>query len=204
MTEDAPRRSRRSDGSEPILGHGLVYLRPAERAEIPLFVRWFSEARTSRTLAFISPLSLPLEERWFEQMLEHQGQDRWHFVICAQADDRPVGSIDLHEVDMRNGSAGLGIAIGDPDDTGRGYGSDALRAILTFGFDELRLERIWLDVYDFNERARRVYERVGFVHEGTLRHALFSAGSHRDIHRMAILREEWSALANGAGPSDPA
>ena len=56
--------------------------------------------------------------------------------------------------------------IGDPADTGQGYGSDALRALVGFGFDELRLERIGLDVYDFNERARRVYERVGFVHEG--------------------------------------
>jgi len=194
----------RPDGSEPILGHGQVYLRPAERDDLPRFVRWFSDARTSRTLDLISPLSQVLEERWFERMLEQQGQDRWNFVICRQVDDRPVGSIELHNVDTRNGSAGLGIAIGAPDDTGQGYGSDAIRALLDFGFGELRLERIWLDVYDYNERARRVYERVGFVHEGTLRRALYRAGAHHDIHRMAILREEWSALTNGAGPSDPA
>ena len=201
--QDVPPRPR-PDGSEPILAHGKVYLRPAERDDLPRFVRWFSDARTSRTLDLISPLSQALEERWFERMLEQQGQDRWNFVICRQTDDRPVGSIELHNVDTRNGSAGLGIAIGAPDDTGQGYGSDAIRAILDFGFGELRLERIWLDVYDYNERARRVYERVGFVHEGTLRHALYRAGAYHDIHRMAILREEWSALANGADSSDPA
>jgi len=186
---------RRSDGTEPILGHGLIYLRPAERDDLPRFVRWLSDARTSRTLALVSPLSLPIEERWFEDMLEHHGQDRWHFVICRLVDDRPVGSIDLHQLDMRNGSAGLGIAIGQPDDTGQGYGSDALRAMIAFGFGELRLERIWLDVYDYNERARRVYERVGFVHEGILRHALYRAGAHRDVHRMAILRADWVPAA---------
>jgi RimJ/RimL family protein N-acetyltransferase len=101
--------------------------------------------------------------------------------------------MDLHEIDQVNGSAGLGIMIGDPADTNQGYGSDALRALIAFGFGELRLERIWLDVYDFNVRARHVYERVGFIEEGVLRHALYRAGEFHDDHRMAILREEWAA-----------
>jgi diamine N-acetyltransferase len=183
----------RPDGTQPLLAHGSVYLRPAEREDLPLFVRWLGDARTARTLAIISPLSQALEERWFEDLLDHHGRDRWHFVICRVEDDRPVGAINMHEFDVRNGSTALGIAIGDPDDTGQGYGSDALRALVAFGFGELRLERIWLDVYDFNERARHVYERVGFVHEGTLRRAFFRGGVHRDVHRMAILRDDWTA-----------
>jgi RimJ/RimL family protein N-acetyltransferase len=91
----------------------------------------------------------------------------------------------------------LGIFIGDPADTGKGYGSDALRAIVSFGFAELRLERIWLDVYAYNDAARRVYDRVGFVHEGTLRHALYRNGAFQDVHRMSILREEWAAQSRG-------
>jgi RimJ/RimL family protein N-acetyltransferase len=131
-------------------------------------------------------------------MIEAQGTDRYFFVICRQADDRPVGSIDLHDVDLRNGSASLGIAIGDPDDTGEGYGTDALQALIAFAFGQLRLERVELDVYDFNDRARRVYERIGFVLEGTLRHALYRDGAFHDVHRMAILRDEWTAVG-GAG-----
>jgi len=178
-----------------MLSHGSVYLRPAERDDLPGFVQWLSDARTSRTLALISPLSQAHEERWFDQLLEQQGRDRWHFVICLLADDRALGAIELFDYDPRNGSAGLGIVIGAPDDTGHGHGYDALRALIDFGFGELRLERIWLDVYDDNERARRVYQRVGFVHEGTLRHAAYRAGAHHDVHRMAILRDDWSAAA---------
>jgi RimJ/RimL family protein N-acetyltransferase len=201
MTERGRQPGRRSDGAESMVGHGQIYLRPAERDDLPRFVAWLSDARTTRTLLLISPLSQVLEERWFEQMLEHHGVDRWHFVICRSADDRPVGVIDLHEMDKRSGSAAIGILIGAPEDTGQGYGSDALRAILDFGFGELRLERIWLDVYDFNERARRVYERVGFVLEGTLRRALYRAGSHHDVHRMAILREEWTGSGRAENPA---
>ena len=181
------------DGYEPMLAHGSVYLRPAEREDLPLFVRWLGDARTTRTLAIRSPLSLALEEGWFERLLEHHGRDHWHFVICRPSTARPVGAMDLHEIDLVNGSAGLGIMIGDPADTNQGYGSDALRALIAFGFGELRLERIWLDVYDFNARARHVYERVGFVEEGVLRHALYRDGAFHDDHRMAILREEWAA-----------
>jgi RimJ/RimL family protein N-acetyltransferase len=192
VTDAANGPSFPGDGREPVLAAGAIYLRPAERRDIPLFVRWFTDRRTTRTLMLASPLSDAMEERWFERILDAHGKDVWHYVICLRSDDRPVGGIDLREVDLRNGSASLGIAIGDPDDTGQGYGTAALRALIGFGFGELRLERIQLDVYDFNERARQVYERVGFVHEGTLRRALFREGAYHDVHRMAILRDEWA------------
>jgi RimJ/RimL family protein N-acetyltransferase len=186
----------------PLLRGSLVYLRPGERSDIPLFVRWFTDLRTTRNLMFAAPIGTVGEEAWFTSMSEHHGNDRWFFVICRLEDDRPVGSLDLHAVDLRNGNASLGIAIGDPDDTGQGYGSDALRTLVAFGFDQLRLERIALDVYDFNDGARRMYERVGFRHEGTARRALYSQGAFHDVHRMSILRDEWAAI--GWSPGSPA
>ena len=192
MSDDAAQPEYPADGRLPILRGERIYLRAGERTDIPTWVRWFNDRRTTRTLIFLGPMGTASEEGWFTQMLEHQGNDRWFFVISRLEDDRSVGSIDLHGVDYRNGSSSLGIVIGDPADTGHGYGSDALRTLLTFGFDQLRLERIELEVYDFNERARRMYERVGFVHEGTSRHALYSDGAFHDVHRMSVLREEWA------------
>jgi RimJ/RimL family protein N-acetyltransferase len=193
MSDDAASAAFPPDGRIPPLATGLVYLRPAERPDLPLFVRWLNDLRTTRTLLMVSPMSEIAEERWFDQMLEHQGKDRWHYVVCRRADDRPVGVLGLHDVDLRNGGASLGILIGDPADTGQGYGSDALRALVGFGFDQLRLERIQLDVFDENQGARRVYERIGFRLEGTLRRAVYRDGAFRDLHRMAILRDEWAA-----------
>ena len=186
---------------ERILRGRLVYLRPAERDDIPLFVRWLSDARTTEFLALRSPIGLAMEERWFEDLLDHHGRDRWYFVICRLEDDRPVGSLDLHEIGPTSGGAGLGIVIGDPADTSKGYGSDALRVLLDFGFGELRLERMWLEVFEFNERARHVYERLGFLHEATFRHAFFHGGRYLDLQRMAILREEWAERSGSAAVS---
>ena len=186
-------------GTEPVIADGPIYLRPAERDDLPTLVRWLNDRRTSATLALIGPLSMALEEGWFERVVAAQGRDGYHFVGCLVEDDRPVGAIDLHELDLINGSAAIGIVVGDPADTGRGYGSAMLRALVGWAFDTLRLERLWLDVYDFNERARRMYERVGFVHEGTLRHAIFRAGRHHDVHRLAILAAEWRTRATNGG-----
>jgi diamine N-acetyltransferase len=191
----------RPDGTEPQIQHGRVFLRPAERDDIPSFVAWFNDWRTTRTLGIRAPISLASEERWFEGMLADEGKAGYFFVACLLEDDRPIGTIGLFDLDLGNGSAGLGISIGGPSDRGRGLGSDMLRALLAFGFGQLRLERIWLDVYDTNPGARRVYERVGFVLEGTLRRAVYRDGRYLDVARMAILADEWRAQATRETPA---
>jgi len=170
-----------------------VYLRPSERADLPTFVRWLNDAEVAATLAVRAPMSLASEEAWFERMLAAQGRTDYHFVICLLDDDRPIGTIGLHQVDRDNGSAEFGIAIGEKGEWGKGYGTDALRAICDFGFGELRLERIGLEYYAGNDRGRRSYEKGGFTHEGTLRHARFSGGEYLDVHLMSLLRDEWAA-----------
>jgi RimJ/RimL family protein N-acetyltransferase len=192
----------RPDGWVPGIAHGSVYLRPAERDDVPRMVGWLSDARTSRTLALIAPLSLVHEERWLEDAVSAQGRTQWHFVVCGRDDDRPLGMVGLHELDERNGNASLGIVIGDEADRGKGHGSDALQAILGFTFGSLRLERVWLDVYDFNPAARRVYERAGFTTEGVLRHALWREDRFVDVVRMSILHDEWRAGRQGAASGE--
>ena len=178
----------------PIIRGEHVWLRPAERSDVPVFVRWFNDAEMTRYLAARGPMSLAAEERWFDAMLERQGKDNYLFVICLLADDRPIGTIGLHEVDYISGNASFGIAIGEKELWGRGLGTDALNAIADFGFGELRLERIWLYCYAFNPRGRRSYEKAGFSVEGILRRAHFQEGEHHDVLLMSLLRDEWQAL----------
>ena len=188
------------NGRVPPIRSGLVYLRPGERSDIPVFVRWMNDVRTTRTLLMSSPISDAMEERWFDQMLEHHGRDRWFFVICRIADDRAVGSIDLHEVDLRNGTARLGIVIGDPADTGQGYGSDGAP-----GAARLRLRPAPAGA----DRARGLrLQRAapggctsgsGSSTRGRAATRLYRDGAFHDVHRMAILREEWTTQARERG-----
>jgi len=178
----------------PIIRGEQVFLRPSEREDLPLFVRWFNDIDVLRNLAMFAPMSDAAEAAWFDRMLAAQGSTDYHFVICLLTDGRPIGTIGLHGLDLQNGSADFGIAIGEKSEWSKGHGTDALRAICDFGFGEVRLERISLLVYAGNDRARRSYEKAGFVHEGTLRRAHFARGEHHDVHVMSLLRDEWSAL----------
>lgn len=180
----------------PIIRGELVYLRPAERTDLERFVEWLNDADVQRHLALYAPMSLAAEEGWFERLLAAQGVTDFHFVVCLLVDDRPIGTVGLHKVDLTNGTAEFGIALGEKDEWDKGYGTDALRAICDFGFGQLRLERIGLLVYADNARGRRSYEKAGFTHEGTMRRAHFARGEHHDVHVMSLLHDEWLALTH--------
>ncbi len=173
-----------------------MYLRASEREDLPRFVEWLNDAEVTRHLTARAPMSMAMEERWFDRMVSAQGTTDYHFVICLLADDRPIGTVGLHDVHHRSGHAEFGIAIGEKDHWDKGYGTDALRAICDFGFGELRLERVELHVYASNERALGSYRKAGFVHEGTLRRAHYARGVHEDVHVMSLLRDEWAALSH--------
>jgi diamine N-acetyltransferase len=178
----------------PIIRGERVYLRAQERADVPLFVAWFNDSETTSFLSMRAPMSEPMEEAWFARMVDQQGKGAYHFTICRLHDDQPIGTVGLFDVDTVNGGAGIGISIGEKSLWGLGLGTDAMNALLDFGFGQLRLERMWLEVYDFNVRARRSYEKSGFVLEGTERHAVFKRGRYIDVEMWSILRDEWAAL----------
>lgn len=175
----------------PLIRAERVYLRPAERGDLETFVRWFADADVTRYLRARVPFSQAAEEKWFDQMVEKQGKSDFHFVICLIEDGRPIGTAGLHDIDLENGKAEFGISIGEKAEWNKGFGTETLRAICDFGFGQLRLERIYLEVYDGNEAGKRAYQKAGFVTEGALRNAHFADGQHHDALIMSLLRDEW-------------
>ena len=169
-------------------------LRAIEREDLPIFVRWFNDPEVRQYLAMYMPMSMAEEEKWFERQLEDQ--DGRIFAIETE-DGVHIGNIGLHSFDWKNRKAFLGIVIGEREYWGQGYGSDAIRALLGFAFSEMNLHRVYLTVYDYNERAIRCYERCGFQHEGRLREARFSDGRYHDELMMGVLRKEFEAGQSG-------
>lgn len=170
-------------------------LRAVEREDIPLFLRWFNDPEVRQYLSMYMPLSVDEEERWFERQLERQ--DARVFAI-ETVEGVHIGNIGLHDLDWKNRNAQLGVVIGEKAYWGLGYGSDAIRTLLRFAFDEMNLHRVHLRVFDFNERAIRCYRRCGFREEGCLRQGLYRGGAYHDVLLMGILREEFRAMSEAA------
>jgi RimJ/RimL family protein N-acetyltransferase len=137
------------------------------------------------------PQSLEIMEREFEANAADPPADVLEFII--QADGRVVGDIDLFQIEERNRCAMVGIGIWRAEDRGKGYGYDALRTLVAWAFDHLNMHRIELRCDPENAPARQIYERCGFVAEGTLRKRHFELGGYHDELIMGLLREDFDA-----------
>ncbi len=121
----------------------------------------------------------------------------YSFAIHTLEGDRLVGFTGLDGDFFPHGEAFVGIGIGERDFWGKGYGTDAMKVILRFAFQELNLRRVALDTFEYNPRAIHSYEKVGFVHEGRAREFLYREGRRWDLIFMGILREEWLSKDTG-------
>jgi RimJ/RimL family protein N-acetyltransferase len=131
---------------------------------------------------------------WLEKNLLNEKPDLYSFMIRTLDSDRLIGEIGLGGIKYTHGDAFVGIGLGERDFWGKGYGADAMRVLLRFAFTELNLRRVSLDVFEYNPRAMRCYEKVGFVTEGRMRGMIEREGRRWDLIFMGILREEWERL----------
>ncbi len=171
----------------------LVRLTANTETDAELFVSWWRDSEYLRLedSSVARPPSLKQIKQDIQTWLEHDKPNEYAFVIRTLADNRAIGSIGLDGICWSNGDAFVGIGVGDREYWGRGYGTDAMRVILRFAFMELNLHRVSLDVFEYNPRAIRSYEKAGFKVEGRVRQALNRDGRRWDMIFMGILREEW-------------
>jgi RimJ/RimL family protein N-acetyltransferase len=112
----------------------------------------------------------PQVEAWLAGLAATEGRADWAIILCA--DGTHIGEVVLNDYDAENSSISFRIALNADSRFGQGYGTEATRAVVDHAFDDIGVHRIGLEVYTFNPRAQRVYEKVGFQVEGRLRDAL--------------------------------
>jgi RimJ/RimL family protein N-acetyltransferase len=135
-----------------------------------------------------SPVEEEMLRDWY--LSRNDQADRLDLAVTDKATGGCVGEAVLNQWDPGNESCNFRILIG-PRGRDRGLGSEATRLIVGYGFEQLRLHRISLEVYAFNPRARRAYEKAGFRAEGVLRESLRYNGARIDATVMSILAPEW-------------
>jgi RimJ/RimL family protein N-acetyltransferase len=135
-----------------------------------------------------SPAEEKLAGEWYAT--RNDTDDRLDLAIVDRASGACVGEAVLNQWDPGSQSCNFRILIG-PAGQNRGLGTEATRLIVGYGFEQLGLHRISLEVYDFNPRARRAYEKAGFRPEGVLRESLRYGDEWIDATVMSILAPEW-------------
>ena len=165
---------------------------PLERKHIDVFLKWFNDPEITQYLLMYKPITRDWEEEWFDA-LKHK-EDMVHFSIYILDQEEPekiIGNCAIHNIDAKNRACSCGITIGEKDYQNKGYGSEAMEMLVEYGFNTLNMNRIELSVWEYNTRAYKAYQKVGFVEEGRKRQARYQNGKYYDEIIMAILREDW-------------
>lgn len=170
-----------------VLQTGRLRLRPLAVADLRRCVKWFSDPQVIRFLGRNSPVTFAEEERWFRDY-ERRADDQ---IFAIEVEGLHIGNIGLHKIDRVHRKAEVGIVIGEPAFWSKGYGTEAMETALRYAFGPLGLNKVSLDVLDYNERAIRTYERLGFVKEGVHREDVFKDGRFVHVIRMSILAREF-------------
>lgn len=172
-----------------IFAGDLIRFAPAVPEDYPIMAGWSNNAEYLRLLD-----GDPVRPETPEFFMQFKNTDTSvNFHIRTLEDDTLIGFMGLFNIKWSNQTCILGMSIGNPDYWGKGYGSDALRLMLQYAFDELNLYRISLEVLGYNTRAIRAYEKAGFVREGVQRNAFRRDGQRWDVYSYAIIEDDYRA-----------
>ena len=168
----------------------MYTLRELEKHDLSIINRWRNNPDLIQYLAapyrYIAPV---IDERWYENYLANRDT----CVRCSIINDNGdlLGLVSLLNIDSINRSATFGIMIGDENNCESGAGTYAIKYILKHAFLNLNLNRVELGVLANNSRAIHVYEKCGFIYEGTKRSSVYKNGEYLDLKQYAILKDEY-------------
>lgn len=162
-----------------------ITLRPFEEKDIGNKVKWINDPENNTYLHYNIPLNYEDTLSWYRN---HKNDTNRHDMIM-EYDGVPVGVIGIINIDKKKGE--YYITLGDNNYRRKGISYEATNQIITKAFKEFGVEKIWLCVDAENVPARRLYEKVGFKLEGTLRKDIYFKGKMIDRCMYGIIKEEW-------------
>ncbi len=169
-----------------------IYLSPkgSSEEEIQKFTEWMNDFQVTDYTGRTSQITTYAGEKEYLEISEKNTENRT-FNIVNLEDDKLVGTVGLEHINWIERSAVLGIFIGDDDFRSNGYGTEAIRLLLEYGFKYLNLHSIRLDLLSVNERAHKCYLKCGFKDSGKSREEIFLNGKYYDKLHMDILENEF-------------
>lgn len=160
-----------------------ITLKPIEMEDTENILRWRNTSEIRRNFIYQETLTFEDHISWLENMVATKKVVQ--FIIIEKGTSQAIGSVFLRDIDLKNQKAEYGIFIGEVSAHGKGYGTEAAKLIVDYGFNELELNKIFLRVFADNLAGIRSYKKVGFVEEGLFRQDVKIENEFRDMVFMA-------------------
>lgn len=166
-----------------------LLLGPVDADDAPSYARWVNDPRVRPYLNRPWPISVEDERQRVQSLIG--AADAVGFALRVREDQRLIGRTAIRGIHHVNRSGVFTIFIGEPEFWSRGYGTEATALTTIYAMDLLNLNRLELEVFAYNGRALRTYEKLGFRREGVRREAKFHDGAYHDAILMAIVASDW-------------
>lgn len=165
-----------------------IYLSPMNEEDYEKYTAWINDLEISLNLGNAHQIyTLTKEKEILKEISENS------FAIIEKKNDKLIGNCGLIDIEHVTRKAELGIFIGEKEYWDKGFGTEAIKLLLDYGFNLLNLHNIMLEVFSFNKRAIKVYKKIGFKEIGRRREAREIAGKKYDEVFMDILSHEFDA-----------
>lgn len=167
----------------------LIKLESLKRSDFKQLINWIDSEEFLIKWSG-NAFTYPLNDQQLEQYIE--STNTLAFKVIDEESKEVIGHISLGQIDNINKSARVGkVLVGDTKMRGRSIGKHMMKAVLQVAFEELKLHRVTLGVYDFNTSAISCYEKIGFVKEGLLRESKKVGETYWNLWEMSMLEYEW-------------
>lgn len=169
----------------------LVKLRAYKEEDIEKAVEFINDEEVKKLMDSNIPFPMTKwqEEEWVRSRKANT-DFTYDFAIEDLKTGKYIGGCSINECDVKNRTCVVGIMIGDKEYWGKGYGSDALKVLIKFIFEEVNMNKIKLNVFSFNNRAIACYKKVGFKEEGILKKEIYRNGRYHDEIIMAMFKDD--------------
>lgn len=164
-----------------------INLRTVEENDVEFLRDNINNPEVRTYLTARKPVNLEQERSFFEEVIS--SDEDVHLAICNKNNEM-VGIISLEENNDEIRVAEIGIWI-DPEHHRNGYGTEAAELITDYGFNEQNHHKIIARAYENNEGSNKIWKKLGFTHEGTLREQIFREGKFEDANIYGVLESEW-------------
>ena len=173
-----------------MLQNGQFRLRMAGEVDLPFITKVRTSEHVQQNVGIVLFANEERQKQWLQRVSNDSSQ--LYAIFEKQEGDHwiPLGYTRLTEIDYKNRNMCVGGDIAE-EHAGKGYGRELYKLILRLGFDTWSMHRLWLLVLEKNERARKLYAKMGFVEEGMRREAIFKNGKYENYVLMSILEEEY-------------
>ena len=169
-----------------------IYLSPISVDDVEEYAEMVNNIKVSVGLGYLSYTNIIDFESEKEFLISVKKEKM--FAVRLLENDELLGNIGFNSLDIINRNGALGVLIGNPKYQRKGYGTEALKLILDYGFSFLNLRNISLSVFEYNEPAYNLYKKVGFKEAGRLRKAVEIMGKTYDVIIMDMLKEEFQSV----------